>query len=111
MPCARCSPSASCPCSWTPAAASSPPASAAPWPASPDTRASMGIVPGGVDEYIASYPEAVQAVLQRARAAVRRAAPDAEETISYGMPTFRLYPGHAVSIGAWKHHIGMYPIP
>jgi uncharacterized protein YdhG (YjbR/CyaY superfamily) len=43
--------------------------------------------------------------------AIRKAAPEAVETISYQMPTFKLKVRFLVSFAAWKHHVGMYPIP
>ncbi len=63
-----------------------------------------------IDDYIATFPEAVQAVLQEVRATIRAAAPDAEEKISYQMPTF-FQKGNLVHFGAFKHHIGFYPTP
>ena len=62
-----------------------------------------------VDEYIASFPPAVQEVLQTIRQTIKQAAPDATETIKYGMPTF-VFHGNLVYFGAWKKHIGFYPI-
>ena len=61
-----------------------------------------------VDEYIASFPEAVQNVLKQIRQAVKEAAPEAEETISYNMPAFKLK-GILVWFAAFKNHIGFYP--
>jgi uncharacterized protein YdhG (YjbR/CyaY superfamily) len=46
--------------------------------------------PGGIDDYISGSPEAVRGVLERVRAAIRKAAPDGTETIKYGVPTFVL---------------------
>jgi len=66
--------------------------------------------PNSIDEYIALYPEEVQKKLQEVRAAVKAAAPDAEEKISYKMPAFA-QKGILVYFAAWKHHIGFYPIP
>lgn len=66
--------------------------------------------PTTVDEYISAYSEAVQQSLQAVREAVRGAAPEAEEAISYGVPTLRLN-GNLVSFGASKNHIGFYPTP
>jgi uncharacterized protein YdhG (YjbR/CyaY superfamily) len=63
-----------------------------------------------VDEYIASFPENVQAKLRELRAMIKAAAPEAEEKISYGMPTFFLK-GNLVYYAAWKKHIGFYAIP
>ena len=47
--------------------------------------------PRNIDEYIAGFPRAVQAVLERVRNTIRKAVPDAEETISYRIPTFKLH--------------------
>ena len=63
-----------------------------------------------VDEYIASFPEATQAKLRELRATIKAAAPEAEEKISYQMPTFFLK-GNLVYYAAWKKHIGFYAIP
>jgi uncharacterized protein YdhG (YjbR/CyaY superfamily) len=64
--------------------------------------------PKTIDEYIAGFPQEVQALLQQIRTTIREAAPDAEETISYQIPTFRLK-GNLVHFGAFKKHIGFYP--
>jgi uncharacterized protein YdhG (YjbR/CyaY superfamily) len=63
-----------------------------------------------VDAYIASFPEAAQEKLRELRAVIRAAAPEAEEKISYGMPTFYLQ-GNLVYFAGWKKHIGFYAIP
>jgi uncharacterized protein YdhG (YjbR/CyaY superfamily) len=63
-----------------------------------------------IDEYIAAFPEEIQTILQEIRATVRAAAPDAEEKISYQMPTFYLE-GNLVHFAAFKNHIGFYPTP
>lgn len=63
-----------------------------------------------IDEYIAGFPDDVQAILQKIRITIREAAPDAQETISYRMPTFTLK-GNLVHFAAYKKHIGFYPIP
>jgi uncharacterized protein YdhG (YjbR/CyaY superfamily) len=63
-----------------------------------------------IDEYIATFPEEIQARLQELRAAIRAAAPEAEERISYQMPTFYLK-GNLVHFAAFKRHIGFYPTP
>ncbi|MEZ4672005.1 MAG: DUF1801 domain-containing protein [Anaerolineae bacterium] len=63
-----------------------------------------------IDEYIATFPPDVQAVLSELRATIKAAAPDATEKISYGMPTFFLN-GNLVHFGAHTHHIGFYPTP
>jgi uncharacterized protein YdhG (YjbR/CyaY superfamily) len=63
-----------------------------------------------IDEYIAGFPDDVQAILQHIRATIREAAPDVQETINYGIPTFTLY-GNLVHFAAFKKHIGFYPTP
>ena len=63
-----------------------------------------------IDEYIATFPEDIQALLEAVRATIKVAEPDAEETISYGMPTFTLK-GNLVYFAAYKNHIGLYPAP
>ena len=68
------------------------------------------IKPKNIDEYIAGFPQDVQAVLEKIRATVRKAAPDAEETIKYEMPTF-MFNGNLVYFAAFKKHIGFYPPP
>jgi uncharacterized protein YdhG (YjbR/CyaY superfamily) len=68
----------------------------------------MTTTPASVDEYIASCSPEVQAILEKIRLTVRKAAPDARETISYGMPTFTLS-GVLVHFAAFKNHIGLYP--
>lgn len=60
-----------------------------------------------VDAYIASFPAETQAALESLRAAIRAAAPDAVETISYQMPAFAQH-GPLVYYAAWKGHIGFY---
>ena len=66
--------------------------------------------PKNIDEYIAGYPPNVQRILEKIRRTIRKAAPDAEETISYQMPTFTLK-GNLVYFAAFKKHIGFYPVP
>ena len=63
-----------------------------------------------IDEYIAAFPNEVQKKLREMRATIRKAAPDAEEAISYTIPTFKLK-GNLVHFAAFKTHIGFYPAP
>ena len=63
-----------------------------------------------IDEYIAGFPEEVQARLQAVRRTIHEAAPEAVEAISYQMPTFRLH-GNLVHFAAFPKHIGFYPAP
>ena len=69
---------------------------------------SMKTPPKDIDEYIANFPEDIQGILEQLRAAIREAAPEAEETISYQIPTFTLK-GNLVHFAAYKKHIGFYP--
>lgn len=64
--------------------------------------------PASVDAYIAAFPPDVQAILRQVRQAVRAAAPDAAEVISYGIPALKLR-GVLVYYAAFKHHVGFYP--
>lgn len=65
--------------------------------------------PATIDEYIAAFPPEIRSVLEKIRSTIREAVPDAEETISYGMPTFTYKGGPLVYFGAFKKHIGFYP--
>ena len=62
-----------------------------------------------IDEFIASFPKNVRDVLEELRRAIRESAPNAEETISYGIPTFDLNGRHLVHFSAYKNHVGFYP--
>jgi uncharacterized protein YdhG (YjbR/CyaY superfamily) len=66
--------------------------------------------PRNIDEYIAGFPKDIQAILEKVRATIGEAAPDATETISYQMPAFKLH-GNLVYFAAFKNHIGFYPMP
>ena len=63
-----------------------------------------------IDGYIKKFPKEVQPILRKVRAGIKRAAPKAEETISYGIPTFKLQ-GNLVHFGGFKKHIGFFPTP
>jgi uncharacterized protein YdhG (YjbR/CyaY superfamily) len=63
-----------------------------------------------IDEYIAAQSEAVQAVLQRVRAIIRRALPGSEEIISYNIPAFKLSGGPVIWMAGWKEHYSLYPV-
>jgi uncharacterized protein YdhG (YjbR/CyaY superfamily) len=65
----------------------------------------------GTKEYIASFPKEVQEHLKELRRIIQEAAPKAEETISYKMPTYRLNGKNLVHFAAFKNHIGFYPTP
>ena len=61
-----------------------------------------------IDTYISQFPADVQAILEKVRTTIRRAAPDAKETISYLMPAFKQH-GVLIYFAAWEKHIGLYP--
>ncbi|MEZ0239729.1 MAG: iron chaperone [Chloroflexota bacterium] len=67
--------------------------------------------PKTVDAYIASFPPEARPTLEAVRAAIREAAPGTEETISYGMPTYKLNGRGVVTFARWKRHISIYVIP
>jgi uncharacterized protein YdhG (YjbR/CyaY superfamily) len=61
-----------------------------------------------VDAYIASFPAAVQERLELIRQTIRKIVPEAQEKISYGIPTFTL-DGNLIHYAAFRNHIGLYP--
>lgn len=63
-----------------------------------------------IDEYIAGFPSDVQKILQRIRKTIQKAAPGAEEAISYAIPTFKLN-GNLVHFAGYKNHVSLYPAP
>jgi uncharacterized protein YdhG (YjbR/CyaY superfamily) len=63
-----------------------------------------------MDEYIGTHPKEVQEILQKIRQTIKTVIPDAQETIGYGIPTFKLK-GNVVHFAAYKNHIGFYPAP
>ncbi len=65
--------------------------------------------PRNIDEYIAGFPRDVQQVLKRVRGTIRKAVPEAEEAISYKIPTFKLHGRHVLYFAGWKQHYSLYP--
>lgn len=65
-------------------------------------------IPKDIDDYIDGFPQEVQQLLRKMRQTIQKAAPEAEETISYGIPAFKLN-GMLVWFAAFKNHIGFYP--
>jgi uncharacterized protein YdhG (YjbR/CyaY superfamily) len=63
-----------------------------------------------IDDYIKSFPKDIQKVLEQVRQTIKKSAPEAEETINYQIPTFKLN-GNLVHFAAFKNHIGFYPAP
>ncbi|UPZ15386.1 iron chaperone [Flavobacterium humidisoli] len=66
--------------------------------------------PENIDEYIGAFPNDVQEILEKVRATIQKAAPDAKEKISYAMPAFEQN-GIVVYFAAFKNHIGLYALP
>lgn len=64
-----------------------------------------------IDEYISALPDDVAEIIEDVRLAIRNAVPDTGERISYQMPTITLDGKSLVHFAAWKHHIGLYPLP
>jgi len=64
-----------------------------------------------IDGYISTFPADIQAILENVRQAIQKAAPEAAEAISYGIPTFNLNGKHLVFFAGWKHHLSLYPLP
>jgi uncharacterized protein YdhG (YjbR/CyaY superfamily) len=75
-----------------------------------DKMKTNNAAPQTIDQYIADFPEDIQQILQKIRATIKKAAPGAEETMKYQMPTFMLK-GNLVYFAAFKKHIGFYPVP
>jgi uncharacterized protein YdhG (YjbR/CyaY superfamily) len=67
-----------------------------------------GSIARDIDEYISFHPESVRVQLEKLRQTIHKAAPKAEEVISYQMPAFKLN-GMLVYFAAYKSHIGFYP--
>ena len=67
--------------------------------------------PNSIDEYIADFPEEIQSLLNQIRSAIKQAAPDAEESIGYGMPAYKTHGKPLVYFAAFKNHIGFYATP
>jgi uncharacterized protein YdhG (YjbR/CyaY superfamily) len=67
-------------------------------------------MPATVENYIASQPPDVALILERLREIIRKAAPEAEEKLKYGMPGFFIGKEHIVYLAGWKKHVGLYPV-
>jgi uncharacterized protein YdhG (YjbR/CyaY superfamily) len=66
--------------------------------------------PQTIDDYIAQFPKQVQSLLNKVRSTIKKAAPKAQEKISYRIPTFVLH-GNLIFFAAFKNHISVYPAP
>jgi len=67
--------------------------------------------PSTIDKYIDNHPPEVREILCTLRHTIHEKAPDAAETINYGIPTFKLQNKNLVHFAAYKKHIGFYPSP
>jgi uncharacterized protein YdhG (YjbR/CyaY superfamily) len=67
--------------------------------------------PKNIDEYIATFPKEVQEILEKVRLTIRNAVPDAQEAISYQIPTFTLNGSSLIYFAGYKKHVGLYPAP
>jgi uncharacterized protein YdhG (YjbR/CyaY superfamily) len=65
---------------------------------------------GSIDEYISGFPEEIQQKLKKIRQVIKETAPEAQEAISYNMPTFK-FNGNLVHFAAFNDHIGFFPTP
>lgn len=64
-----------------------------------------------VEEYIGQFPEKVQDILRHIRKLIKANAPEAEESMAYGMPAYKIYKKPLVYFAAFKNHIGFYATP
>lgn len=64
-----------------------------------------------IDEYIAQFPPVVQEIMHTIRFIITQEAPDAEEAISYQIPTFKLNHKNFIHFAAFKNHVSVYPAP
>ncbi|MBN1598708.1 MAG: DUF1801 domain-containing protein [Bacteroidales bacterium] len=67
-------------------------------------------IPETVESYISGFPEDIQKILKEIRATIKKAAPEAEESMSYQIPTYKQN-GVLAYFAAYKKHIGFYPTP
>ena len=63
-----------------------------------------------IDDYLTNLPAGLKSIMQKIRETIHEAAPDATETVSYGMPTFNMNGKHFIYFAAWKQHISIYPL-
>ncbi len=71
----------------------------------------MQAMPNAVDQYMASLDGEAAVIAEQVRQAIHRAAPGIDESVRYTMPCFSLDGQYLVYLGAWKKHVGLYPIP
>jgi len=71
----------------------------------------MSKPPADIEAYIKNFPETVQTILRQVRETIHQAIPEADESISYGMPAFKYKGKPVVYFGGWQSHIGFYATP
>lgn len=71
----------------------------------------MNITIKNVDEYLGSFPQETQKILKEIRQIIQKSAPESVESISYGMPAYKLNGKPLVYFAAFKNHIGFYATP
>ncbi|MGH2454458.1 MAG: iron chaperone [bacterium] len=64
-----------------------------------------------IDEYIKTFPKDVRSILEKIRQTIMKAAPEAEETISYQIPTFKLNGNYLIYFAGFRNHVSVYPAP
>ena len=64
-----------------------------------------------IDKYVDKFPKGTQDKLMQVREIIKSTVTEAEETISYGMPTFKLNGTYLIYFAGYKNHIGIYPVP
>lgn len=64
-----------------------------------------------IQEYIELFPADVQKILEKLRSTIRKTAPKAEESISYGIPAFKLKGKVLIYFAGFKNHVSVYPAP
>lgn len=69
------------------------------------------VAPKSVDDYIAGFPAEVQEILKKVRSTIKKVAPQAEESISYQIPTFKINGKYLIYFAGFKNHISVYPAP
>lgn len=65
--------------------------------------------PANIEGYITGFPRPVQILLKKIRNGIRKALPDADESISYGIPTYKMYGRPVIYFAAFKRHYSIYP--
>lgn len=64
-----------------------------------------------IDSYIETFPSETQVVLKKLRKIIKKEMPDAEEVISYQIPSFKLNGTYVIYFAGWKQHVSLYPLP